>query len=111
LQFKANNSAVVFSLTAYGAVLDTPDRIDATAGRWAAFWNEAALTPGVQEIETSQDVKPLGALYDTANVAVESTSGKSTSILTLPEDVLHIEYFVQQVAAFRAKLDAIEAGT
>jgi hypothetical protein len=111
MQFKADNSGVVFSLTAYGVVLDTPDRIDATAGRWAAFWNQAALTPGVQEIETSQDVKPLGALYDVANVAVESTSEKSTAILTLAEDILHIDYFVQQVAAFRAKLDAIEAGS
>jgi hypothetical protein len=109
MQFRADQSGVVFSLTAYGIVLDSPDRVAATAGRWAAFWNTAAATPGVEEIEESQDVRPLGALYDTANVAVQSTSGRSTGILTLAQDILHVEYFQQAVAQYRATLDAIEA--
>lgn len=101
-----------------GTVIWTPELINGQLEYWAGTWNGNSMVPGVLGISLSQEVNALGQLEDVALVAVSSTSGKSSTQLTLgPREWLtSVEgttlstSFPEAVARARAQLDAVEAG-
>lgn len=112
---RATASGVVFSLLVVNTPV-APDRWQDLAARveqnldtWAVFWNSNAKQPGVISIGMSQEVDAAGQLRDVALVIVSSTSGRSTSQLTLHAPQFLPTEFAKPVAAARAALDALEA--
>ncbi len=110
--YQADASGVVYSLVISGEALKNartnPDLIPTVAGQLAAQWNENAKVVGVTDIQETQDSTTLGSLYDVFQVAVESTSGRSTSILTLRDQETRADVFAGIVAAEVKSLDAAE---
>lgn len=110
--YQADLSGVVYSLVVSGEALrnarTNPDLIPTVAGQWAAVWNENARVPGVADIVETQEVSPLGSLTDVFQVAVESTSGRSTSILTLTQNQLRPDIFAAVIASEVAALNRNE---
>ena len=110
--YQADDSGVVYSLVLAGEALKfqqvNPSLIATVAGQWANTWNVNAAVPGVADIAETQDVSPLGSLDDVFQVAVTSTSGRSTAILTLRDQQLRTDVFAGIVAAEVAALDTIE---
>lgn len=110
MSFRADSSGVVYSLTVSGEALKHPDVIANVAGIWANNWNENAAVPGVEEIEDGQEVSTLGSVQDVVNVAVTSTSGRSTTIVQVTQRDMEPAFFAPVIKTTRAQLDAIEAG-
>lgn len=118
--YRARDSGVVFGLV-YGP-WPSPNWTDAVladqAAYWAGNWNENARVPGVTAIDVTQDTDDLGNLVDVARVAIVSTSGLTTSIITvgvrsfLPSvaGTTLTTSFGDAVRAAVAQLDAVEAG-
>lgn len=86
----------------------TAQDIAITANGWADRWNANASQPGVVNISLAQEVSPAGNLEDIAYVTVQSTSGRSTSLISGRIDHFFPSIFDPWVAAERANLDAIE---
>ena len=114
---QAAQSGIVFSLTfapyptdPTGKVIWTDAAIAAQLADWAGKWDTNAAVPGVLGIGLSQDVDPAGLLKDVALVTVASTSGLSTTQLTLYPHDFFPDTFEPRVEAARAQLDAVEAG-
>ncbi len=114
---QAAQSQIVYSLTfapyptdPQGNVIWSSDAIDTQLADWADKWNTNAQTPGVLGISLSQEVDATGALKDVALVTVSSTSGKSTTQLTLFPHDFFPDTFPPRVEQARAQLDAVEAG-
>lgn len=108
--YTAAESLVDFSLVVSGEALKSPKLIATVARQWAATWNQNAQVPGVTDIAETQEVRPLGSLEDVVQVAVESTSGRSTAIITLRQSDSRPDVFAQRIADERATLDALEKG-
>ena len=106
--YVADASQVGFSLVVGSEALKNPGLISTVAGQWANTWNLNAAVPGVQDIGEDQAVRPLGSLEDVVNVAVSSTSGRSSGIITLTQSQVRPDDFAAEVAAFRKVLDANE---
>jgi hypothetical protein len=114
---RASASGVVFALEfapyptdEQGSVIWTSQLIADQLAYWAGQWDANSAIPGVLGIGLSQAVNPLGQLRDVAIVVVQSSSGQSTTNLTVDERDFqpgHIEALVQTA---RAQLDAVEAG-
>lgn len=113
--YQADASGVVYSLVVSGEALRSartnPGLIPTVAGQWAAAWNENARVPGVTDIVETQEDTPLGSLYDVFQVAVESSSGRSTSILTLKSNLVRPDIFAGIIAAEVKRLNAAEAAS
>lgn len=110
--YQADESGVVYSLVLSGEALKASatgsDLIATVAGQMAAVWNENARVPGVADIVETQETSPLGSLNDIFQVAVESTSGRSTNILTLTPSQIRPDVFAGIVAAQVALLNRNE---
>ena len=110
--YQADQSGVVFSLVLSGEALklsrSEPDLIATVAGQWAAVWDTNRAVVGVTDIQETQEVTALGSLDDVVQVAVESTSGRSTGILQLAPVNYRPDLFAQAVADEIAVLDAQE---
>ena len=111
--YQADDSKVVYSIVVSGNLLDFiratgSDVLATVAGQWANAWNINRAVPGVADIAETQDASPLGSLYDVVQVAVVSTSGKSTSILTLTDNQLPPDAFAPIIRAEVQRLDAAE---
>lgn len=108
--YTAAESLVDFSLVVSGEALKHPQLIQTVAREWAATWNQNAQVPGVTDIAETQEVRPLGSLVDVVDVAVDSTSGRSTAFIQLGQNELAPEVFAKRIADERATLDALEKG-
>lgn len=121
---RASASQVVYTLTfspyptdPQGTVIWTESVIHDQLSYWAGIWNSNALVRGVAGIGLTQTVDALGQLQDIAIVAVTSTSGNSTTQLTLPPrewlpsvaGTTLTKSFPDAVAEAVAQLDAVEA--
>lgn len=111
----AAESQIVYSLLfapyptdPQGAIIWTPELIASELDKWAGYWNTNAKVPGVRAIGISQDVDELGQLRDVALVVVSSTSGASTTQVTLRPHDFFPDTFAPRIAAVRAQLDATE---
>jgi hypothetical protein len=99
-----------------GTVIWSDSLIASQLAYWAGIWDQNAQVPGVLGISLSQEVQPTGRLEDIALVYIASTSGKSTTSLTLgPRSWLPsvagttlTTSFGDAVASARAQLDALE---
>jgi len=111
--YQADVSGVVSSLLLAGEVYkhfdQNIDLVATVAGQLAATWDANAAVPGVVDIAETQSVSPLGSLDDVYQVAVESTSGRSTSIIEVDTGDIRSDVFAEIVGAARASLDAAEA--
>ncbi len=110
ISYRADLSGVIYSLTVLAEAL-TPDNIHIVAqvaGIWANRWNQNAAVPGVTEIEDGQEVTTLGSINDIVSVAVDSTSGNSTTIVTVHERDMEPQFFAPIIAQTRATLDTLE---
>jgi hypothetical protein len=111
--YQADESGVVYSLVVSSEALrasrTNPSLIPTVAGQIAAIWNENARVPGVTDIVETQEVSPLGSLSDIFQVAVESTSGLFTSILTVTQNQVRPDVFAAIVGSEVARLNAAEA--
>jgi hypothetical protein len=111
--YQADESGIVYSIVIVGRALKnaelSPTLIPTIAGQLAAVWNENARVPGVTDIVETQEVSPLGSLDDIFQVAVESSSGLFTSILTVTPNQARPDVFSKLIAAEVARLDAAEA--
>ena len=110
--YQADVSGVVYSLVLAGEVYkhlrQNADLVATVAGQLAAVWDTNRAVPGVADIVETQDVSPLGSLDDVYQVAVESTSGRSTSILTVRDQQVRPDVFAKIIAAEVAGLDKQE---
>lgn len=110
--YQADTSGVVYSIVLSGEALryyrKYPDNLGTVAGQLAAMWDENRAVPGVTDIIPTQDVSPLGSLYDVAQVAVESTSGRSTAIITVRDQDSRPDIFAPIIADAVKSLDAQE---
>jgi hypothetical protein len=109
-EYQAVESGVGYALVVAGEGLKDAPLIAKVAGQWAATWNANAKVPGVEDIAETQEVRPLGALEDVVQVAVSSSSGRLTEILTLDQYDSETSRFAEKVAAERARLDTFEGG-
>lgn len=113
--YQADQSGIVYSLVIVGRALKkaelSPTLVPTIAGEMAAVWNENAAVPGVSDIVETQETTALGSLYDVFQVAVESTSGLSTTFLTLTQNQTRPDIFAGIIAAAVKRLDANEAAT
>ena len=113
--YQADESGVVYSLLLSGEVYkhfdSNIDLVATVAGQLAATWNANAAVPGVADIVETQTVSPLGSLDDVYQVAVESTSGKSTAIIEVDANDIRSDVFAEIVGTSRASLDAAEQAT
>ncbi len=109
ITYRADLSGVVYSLTvSLEAFNNNPGVIANVAGIWANNWNENFAVPGVTEIEDGQEVTTLGSINDVVSVAVDSTSGNSTTILTVRQRDMEPQFFAPLIQKSRAVLDASE---
>lgn len=123
---QAQASGVVYSLvfapyptSPQGEVVWTPESIDSQLAYWAGIWDSNSQVPGVAGISLSQEVDVTGRLEDVAQVYVLSSSGRSSTQLSLgPRSWLPsvagttlTQSFPDAVAQARAQLDAVEAGS
>ena len=110
--YQADVSGVVYSLVLAGEVYkhlrQNADLVATVAGQLAAVWDTNRAVPGVADIVETQDVSPLGSLDDVYQVAVESTSGRSTSILTVRDQQVRPDVFSKIIAAEVSALDKQE---
>ncbi len=110
--YQADESGVVYSLVVSGEALKNarknPGLIATVAGQYASAWNQNWAVPGVVDVAETQDVTALGSLHDVFQVAVESTSGRSTSILTVADQDVRPDVFAGLVADEVKALDAQE---
>lgn len=102
--YTADASGVGFSLVVGKEALKSPALIRTVAGQNAAAMNADAAVPGVVDIAETQDVKPLGSLDDVFQVAIDSASGRSETIITVASIDMRPEVFAQIVAETRATL-------
>ena len=109
--YQANTSGVVFVVTFVRPELLKAAAFGDVAGSWAWVWDQNAAVPGVTDIAVTQRTKPLGGLEDVAEVAITSTSGRSTGTLTLTQADVMPDTFAEKVRAAVARLDAIEGVT
>lgn len=113
--YQADASGVVYSLVLSGEALKyqrtNPGLIATVAGQLAAAWNTNAAVPGVVDIQPTQETSALGSLYDVTQVAVESTSGRTTEILTLRDQQVRPDVFASIIAATVKAMDAAERAT
>lgn len=112
--YQADISGVVYSLLLTGEVYKNmaanASLVATVAGQLAATWDANAAVPGVADIVETQEVSPLGSLDDVYQVAVQSTSGRSTLILALTNQQIRPDVFAQIVATNVAALDTLEQG-
>ncbi len=110
--YQADTSGVVYSLLLAGEVykhMATNATLVATvAGQLAATWDTNAAVPGVVDIEETQTTSPLGSLDDVYQVAIQSTSGRSTIIATFQPSNIRPDLFAQTVAYWVGVLDKQE---
>lgn len=108
--YRADASGVTYALTLSMEALkpDNAALVNTVAREYAAMWNKNAAVTGVLEIAEVQDTTPLGQLVDIAQVAIESTSGRSQTVLELPESKFPPDLFAAAVGAAVAGLDALE---
>ncbi len=111
ITYRADESGVIYSLTVLAEALkeDNLPNLGVVAGIWANRWNINAAVPGVTEIEDGQEVTTLGSINDIVSVAVESTSGNSTTIVTVKERDMEPQFFAPIIKQTRSLLDALEA--
>lgn len=105
--FQAAGSGVVFTVTVpHGD--DLAGRTASAAGELASAFDAADKVPGVAALATGQDIDLGGNLTDVVTVAVTSTSGRSSTQITVPLAAVKAGQIDAQVAAARAQLDALE---
>lgn len=104
-EYRADASGVVFALVVSGEALKSPALIQTVARQIAAQLNEDRQVPGVVDMEETQIVSPLGSLDDVWNVAITSTNGKVTQIVTFQPLNMRPDLFAQTVAYWRGQLD------
>jgi hypothetical protein len=109
--YRADTSGVVFAVTFIQPNFMQPSDFADVAGEYAWIWDYNATVPGVADIAEHQIVQPLGGLEDVADVAVVSSTGRSTGVLQIDQNSVVPSIFSQRVASFRARLDAIEKGS
>lgn len=111
--YRADLSGVVYSLTLAGEVyrnMDANIQLVATiAGQMAAVWDENAGVPGVVDIVLTQETTVLGSVFDYFQVAVQTDSGRFTSIVNVKDQQARPDVFAGIVAAELASLKAQEA--
>lgn len=78
-------------------------------------FNSYAIVPGVVGIEAVQEQTQNNQLEDKIDVTVESTSGKSSTVIrtdypSTDFQSITLEHFVALVESTRAHLDSVEAG-
>ncbi len=110
ISYRADLSGVVYSLTVSAEALkpDNLANLGVVAGIWANNWNENFAVPGVTEIEDGQEVTTLGSINDIVSVAVDSTSGNSTTIVTVQQRDMEPPFFKPIIAQTRSTLDTLE---
>jgi hypothetical protein len=116
--WRALPSGVVYSLLFAPVEIWTPARVDEQGDLWADRWNQNALVPGVAGIAVTQQTDAAQNLVDVAQVTVISTSGNSSSLLSVPprqwlpsvSGTSLTTSFGDTVRAEVQRLDAIEAG-
>lgn len=109
ITYRADQSGVVYSLTvSLEAFNNNPAVVANVAGIWANRWNINASVPGVTEIEDGQEVTTLGSINDVVQVAVDSTSGHSTTVVTVRQRDMEPQFFKPIIDQARAVLDASE---
>ena len=106
--YQADESGVVFAVTFVNPQLLKPFEFNDVAGSWAWIWDQNAKVPHVLDIAEDQRVKPLGGVEDVVEVAIESSSGRSSATVVFTQDQVMPEAFAAAVAAEVADLDAIE---
>lgn len=110
--YQAEESGVVYSLVVSGEALKglatNPGLIATVAGQLAAVWNQNAAVPGVTDIVETQEVSPLGSIDDVFQVAVESSSGRSTGLLMLKPSLIRPDIFASIITSTVATLNAGE---
>jgi hypothetical protein len=113
ITYTAYPSGVIFPLLFVSLRPDdwTPAKIAAQANHWADVWNGNAAVAGVESIAITQRVTAGGNLDDVALVIVSSTSGRSTSEITVQRNDFDAHTFAQLVGAERTRLDEIEAAS
>ncbi len=111
ITYRADESGVIYSLTVLAEALTELNlpNLGRVAGMWANRWNINAAVPGVQEIEDGQEVTTLGSINDIVSVAVDSTSGNSTTIVTVKDRDMEPQFFEPIINRTRSFLDAMEA--
>lgn len=75
---------------------------------WTGTIESMFTVPGVVDEEYTQIPRPSGQLDDSMIVYVESTSGQSSSSLTVPIGKLAPEFQAAAIKALRAELDDAE---
>lgn len=122
----ANESGVTYALlfapypaSPQGEVVWTDALIHEQLAYWAGIWDQNSRVAGVLGISITQEVDATGRLNDVAIVYISSTSGKSSTSITLgPREWLPsvagttlATSFPDAVAQARSRLDALEAGS
>ena len=106
--YQADESGVVYAVTFVRPELLQASAFADVAESWANIWNQNAKVPGVEDIAPDQRVLPLGGLQDIATVAIVSTSGRSSAVVTLVQDEVIPDVFAERIRTEVARLDAIE---
>lgn len=106
--YQATDTGTVFAVTFVRPELLKPFVFDDVASSWAAVWNANRQVPGVTDIAPDQRVLPLGGLEDVVDVAVESSSGRSSDTVTLSQAEVWPDVFAARIGEQVARLDAIE---
>ena len=106
--YQAEESGVVYAVTFVRPELLKPAEFNDVAGSWAWVWDQNAKVPHVLDIAEDQRVKQLGGVEDVVEVAVSSTSGRSSSTIVLTQDEVWPDTFAQIIAAEVGRLDQIE---
>ena len=108
--YQADESGVVYAVTFVNPQLLEASEFNDVAGSWAWIWDKNAKVPHVLDIAEDQRVKALGGIEDVVEVAIESSSGRSSATVVLTQNQVMPDEFAQAVAAEVAQLDAIEGG-
>jgi hypothetical protein len=113
ITYTAYPSGVIFPLLFVSLRPDdwTPAEIAAQANAWADVWNTNAAAPGVESIAITQRVTAGGNLDDVAVVNVSSTSGRSTSEITISRADFPASRFEALTVRERVRLDEIEGAS
>ena len=86
-----------------------PSIVKAVGESYATIFETLFTVPGVSGVEWSQAQIASGALEDQVTIYVSSTSGNSTSSLTVAIAALGPKLHASQIAALRKQLDEAEA--
>lgn len=111
ITYTADASGVGYSLVVSTEALKSPNLIATVAGQVAAAMNADAAISGVADIAEAQDTQPLGSLKDIFQVAIESKTGKSSTIVDVDPLDMRPDLLAETVAEWQANLAALEGAT